>query len=80
MLKNYSYLFTPASCVEISGKTICPTSFPNPVNFGATWNASAFLSLGSTIATELRALWLLGATEESAWSGRPHAGLDCWCA
>lgn len=68
----------PASCVEVHGKTVCPSSFQNPVNFGATWNKTAFHTLGAIIATELRALWLLGATEENAWSGRPHAGLDCW--
>lgn len=34
--------------------------------------------MGQVIGDELRALWLAGATEESHWSGRPHAGLDCW--
>ena len=34
--------------------------------------------MGAVIATELRALWLAGAVEASTWSGRPHAGLDCW--
>ena len=73
-----THIAQSASCVEVDGKTVCPSSFMNPVNFGATWNKTAFYTLGSIIATELRALWLLGATEESAWSGRPHAGLDCW--
>jgi len=67
------------SCIQTSdGVTRCPTSFPNSVNYGATFNRSLFYDLGATIATELRALWLAGATEESPWSGLPHAGLDCW--
>lgn len=35
-------------------------------------------SQGSIIGVELRSLWLQGATEASSWSGKPHAGLDCW--
>jgi beta-glucosidase-like glycosyl hydrolase len=67
------------NCIQLkSGKIVCPTSFPNPVNYGMTFNVSLFQELGQVIATELRALWLLGATEYSAWSGRGHAGLDCW--
>jgi len=67
------------SCVQLSsGEVKCPVSFPNPVNYGMTFNDSLFFDLGRIIATELRALWLLGAEEESEWTGRPHAGLDCW--
>lgn len=66
------------NCVELNGEIKCPTSFPNPVNYGATFNTSLFRDLGSIIGQELRALWLLGAEEYSSWSGRPHAGLDCW--
>jgi len=67
------------SCVKtVGGDVKCPTSFPNPVNFGATWNDSHSFVMGQVIADELRALWLAGATEYSSWSGRPHAGLDCW--
>ena len=65
------------SCTLLpDGSTRCPTSFPNPVNFGFTWNRSLAYDLGAVIATELRALWLAGATEASG--ARPHAGLDCW--
>jgi beta-glucosidase-like glycosyl hydrolase len=69
-----------SSCVrdKTSGETVCPTSFMNPVNFGATWNRSLFFGLGAVIATETRALWLAGAVEDSDWSGRPHIGLDVW--
>jgi hypothetical protein len=86
-----------SSCVSESGKTYCPTSFPNPVhpfaifadtsalltaclqvNYGFTWNKTAFYELGRVIGVETRALWLAGATEESSWSGRPHIGLDTW--
>jgi beta-glucosidase-like glycosyl hydrolase len=56
----------------------CPASFPNPINYGFAFNDSLSFQLGAIIATETRALWLLGAQEESAWSGRPHIGLDCW--
>jgi len=66
------------SCVLYKGQTLCPTSFPNPVNFGMTFNSTLFLNLAQVISTELRALWLLGAVEASQWSGRGHAGLDCW--
>jgi beta-D-xylosidase 4 len=65
------------SCTSLpDGSTRCPTSFPNPVNFGFTWNRSLAYGLGAVIATELRALWLAGAVEASGV--RPHAGLDCW--
>jgi len=68
-----------SSCVsDAGGKVYCPTSFMNPINFGATWNASLGFALGAVIATETRALWLAGAVEESTWSGRPHIGLDVW--
>ena len=70
-----------SSCVaDGSGAVHCPTSFPNPVSYGMTWNKTAFFVLGDIIGTEQRALWLAGATEFSSWSGRPHMGLDCWCA
>jgi hypothetical protein len=69
-----------SSCVlsSTTGATVCPTSFMNPVNFGLSWNKSSFLTLGSIIGVETRALWLAGAVEESSWSGRPHIGLDAW--
>lgn len=64
---------------QANGSIVCPTSFPNPVNYGMAWNKTSFLVLGQVIATETRALWLAGATEFSAWSGYPHVGLDVWC-
>jgi hypothetical protein len=64
--------------VDDAGVTHCPTSFPNPVSLGAAWNASMYHEMGAIIGTELRALWLDGETEASPWSGKPHAGLDCW--
>ena len=67
-----------SGCVSENGKTYCPTSFMNPVNFGATWNDSQVFMMGVVIAEETRALWLAGAQEESSWSGRPHIGLDLW--
>jgi len=60
------------------GEIMCPTSFPNPNALGASFNASMWREMGSIIGVELRSLWLQGATEASAWSGKPHAGLDCW--
>lgn len=60
------------------GSPRCPTSFPNPNALGATFNASMWKEMGSIIGRELRALWVTGATEASSWSGKPHAGLDCW--
>ena len=61
-----------------NGTIVCPSSFPNPNSLGATFNRSMFREIGSIIGVELRSLWLQGATEANAWSGRPHAGLDCW--
>ena len=60
------------------GEVVCPTSFPNPNALGAMFNRTMFREIGAIIGLELRALWLQGATEASSWSGRPHAGLDCW--
>lgn len=60
-----------------SGEIYCPTSFPNPVSYGCGWNTSSWYSLGAIIATEQRALWLAGATEENG-SPPPHIGLDAW--
>jgi hypothetical protein len=34
------------------------------------------LELGTIIGTEMRALWLAGATEFDPWSGLPRMGLD----
>ena len=48
------------------------------MNYGATWNASLTWEMAQIIADEQRALWLLGAVEDSSWAGRPHIGLDCW--
>ena len=68
-----------SSCVEdAGGRVFCPTSFMNPVNFGAAWNRSLAFDLGAIVAEETRALWVAGATEESSWSGRPHIGPVCW--
>jgi len=64
-----------SSCVLSSGTVYCPTSFPNPVNFGMTWNRSLFYDLGAVIGVEARALWLAGAVENSHG---PHIGLDAW--
>ena len=69
-----------SSCVEdpATKALYCPTSFPNPVNYGMTWHDDLAREMGAIIGTETRALWLAGATEESGWSGRPVIGLDVW--
>ena len=87
---NLSSLFVPefdyglncihgvqSSCVLLADgvTTVCPTSFMNPVNFGNAWNKSLAFELGAIIGVETRALWLLGAVEQSA---RNHVGLDTW--
>ncbi len=67
------------TCVKREdGTTACPTSFPNPNALGATFNESLWYKMGAAMGLELRALWLRGSQEASPWSGRPHAGLDCW--
>jgi hypothetical protein len=72
---HLSCVFAP-SLQDTDGVIVCPTSFPNPVNYGMTFNDSLFVDLGRIIATETRALWLAGATEATEWSGYPAIGLD----
>ena len=68
------------SCVQLpDGSVVCPTTFPTPVSFGFTFHDSLAFDMGAVIADEMRALWLLGATEYDPWSGLPPIGLDCWC-
>ena len=68
-----------SSCVELQGGgVVCPTSFPNPINLGFTFNDTLAFDMGAIVATETRALWLLGATEFDPWSGLPPIGLDVW--
>lgn len=66
------------TCGRVGGAVRCPTSFPNPNALGAAFNGSLWRAIGTAIGVELRSLWLQGATEADPWSGRPHAGLDCW--
>ena len=67
-----------SSCVEDHGTVYCPVSFPNPNNFGQTFNDSMAREMGAIIGEETRALWLAGAVEETTWSGRKPIGLDVW--
>eukprot|EP01060_Flectonema_neradi_P008815 TRINITY_DN1630_c0_g1_i10.p1 TRINITY_DN1630_c0_g1~~TRINITY_DN1630_c0_g1_i10.p1 ORF type:complete len:793 (+),score=139.33 TRINITY_DN1630_c0_g1_i10:40-2379(+) len=65
------------SCLSTAdGKTYCPTSFPNPVNLGASFNKSMWTKMGRVIGVETRAMWLAGAKE----TNDPHdfVALDCW--
>ena len=66
-----------SSCVMLADNMTlkCPTSFPNPVNYGSAWNKSLTYEMGRVVGLEARALWLLGAVEESPGI---HIGLDCW--
>jgi beta-glucosidase-like glycosyl hydrolase len=66
-----------SSCVLLSDNVtlVCPTSFPNPVNYGSAWNKSLAYEMGRVVGLEARALWLLGAVEEVP---KIHIGLDCW--
>lgn len=66
------------TCVELTtGETKCPTSFMNPVNYGTAWNDTLAWELGAIIATQTRALWLIGADEQND-SPSIHIGLDAW--
>lgn len=70
-----------SSCVSLpDGSVKCPTTWPNPVNYGMSWNRSLMYDLGRLIGQEARALWLAGATEESGPKNGapPHMGLDAW--
>ena len=65
-----------SSCVnQTDGTTYCPTSFPNPVNLGSTFNKSLWADMGSIIGIETRALWRAGAVDPHHPG---HIGLDCW--
>ena len=55
----------------------CPTSFPNPNGLGASFNFTAWRTMGAIIGRELRSLWLQNVGEDHG-SGLPHMGLDCW--
>jgi hypothetical protein len=86
-IRNLSDIGVPAfdwglNCIHGTQSTckgdICPTSFPNPNSLGASWNMTNTAVMGGYIGRETRALWLAGATETSAWSGRALIGLDCW--
>jgi beta-glucosidase-like glycosyl hydrolase len=68
-----------ANCVhgvQSTCGTHCPTSFPNPVNFGAMFDPSATHEMARIIGMELRALWAEGVTEN--YDHAPPIGLDCW--
>ena len=67
-----------SSAINSSTGLRAPTSFPNPVALGAAWNYSLVKEMGAIMGTEVRALYLAGATEASDWSGKAHIGLDCW--
>ena len=67
-----------SSCVEKDGVVYCPTSFPNPVNLGASFNKSMWETMGGVIGREARALFLAGATEWRTGKVGPRIGLDCW--
>ena len=60
-----------------SNFTKCPTSFPDPIFLGATFNETAWRGMGSVIGTEIRSLWLQNVGEDHQ-SNLPHIGLDCW--
>jgi beta-glucosidase-like glycosyl hydrolase len=49
---------------------------PRSVNYGMTWNQTLIYDLGRIVGRETRALWLLGAKEESV--RQIHIGLDTW--
>eukprot|EP01063_Lacrimia_lanifica_P035184 TRINITY_DN6645_c1_g1_i1.p1 TRINITY_DN6645_c1_g1~~TRINITY_DN6645_c1_g1_i1.p1 ORF type:complete len:815 (+),score=291.53 TRINITY_DN6645_c1_g1_i1:307-2445(+) len=68
------------SCVHdpAANATYCPTSFPNSVNLGATWDKTLWKGMAGAIALEARAMWRAGAREHKVWTGRPKIGLDCW--
>ena len=66
-----------ASCLSTdNGKTYCPTSFPNPVNLGASFNKSMWAKMGRVIGVETRAMWLAGAKETN--DPNDFVALDCW--
>jgi hypothetical protein len=57
-----------SSCVASpTTGTVCPTSFPNPLNLGMTFNKSLFHDMAAVIGLETRALWLAGCV------GRPRS-------
>uniref|UniRef100_A0A0G4IEP3 Fibronectin type III-like domain-containing protein n=1 Tax=Chromera velia CCMP2878 TaxID=1169474 RepID=A0A0G4IEP3_9ALVE len=57
--------------------TNCPTSFPAPVNQGASFNSDLWRDMAGVIGREARALWLEGVGENHE-DNLPHIGLNCW--
>eukprot|EP01044_Picomonas_judraskeda_P000754 COSAG03_NODE_36_length_17658_cov_56.766900_11_plen_201_part_00 len=58
----------PAGVVPRCPSGRCATHFPSPPNMNAAMNRTLVAQIGNTMATELRALFNVGAA----------AGLDCW--
>ena len=56
---------------------VCPTSFPNPIGLGATFNRSVWSGMGAVIGMELRYMYLAQVGEDHS-SNLPAIGLDCW--
>jgi beta-D-xylosidase 4 len=75
-LPEYNWGANCVHGVQSTCGTNCPTSFPNPVNLGATFDTQIVFDMAQVIGWELRALWLEGARENYAEG--PHLGLDCW--
>lgn len=75
-LPEYNWGANCVHGVQSTCGTHCATSFPNPVNLGAIFDASAVTAMAQVVGWELRALWLEGARENYAHG--PHLGLDCW--
>lgn len=75
-LPEYNWGANCVHGVQSTCGTNCATSFPNPVNIGAIFDAGAVFKMAQVIGWELRALWLEGAREN--YAAGPHLGLDCW--
>lgn len=65
-----------AECRAATGK--CPTSWPNGVSLGASWNASAWRAMGAATGVELRAYDNLEWRANAAAGVGPVGGLVAW--
>ena len=55
--------------VQMDGymSTGCPTSFPQVISMGASWNRSLWTAIGTAVSDEVRGLYSQGGTMKGGW-------------
>jgi hypothetical protein len=79
---NALHSFREAHCVKdpATGKTVCPTAFPTPPNFGASFNMSLARDMGHSFGVELRAFYNMRELHSlDTWSPTINIARDPRC-